>query len=71
MVLMIQYKSSGKRKQCDAKCYAAKTKRCKCICGGKNHGKGLEAAAELVRDWAGDPEMREGFGSAGVLLRSE
>lgn len=30
--------------RCDANCYAAKGKKCKCICGGDNHGIGLNAA---------------------------
>ncbi len=33
---------------CNAKCYNAKGKKCKCICAGINHGKGLREALELT-----------------------
>lgn len=44
---------SGKRR-CDASCYNSKmdSKKCKCICGGSNHGKGLKRAAEQTLAWA-------------------
>jgi hypothetical protein len=38
--------SSGVVGRCDAKCYNAKGGRCKCVCGGANHGAGLAAAQE-------------------------
>lgn len=31
---------------CDERCYNAKWQKCTCICGGKNHGKGLKHAIE-------------------------
>jgi len=34
--------------RCDANCYNAKTPHCRCICGGVNHGKGLEAALQTT-----------------------
>jgi hypothetical protein len=36
--------SSGVVGRCDAKCYNAKGGKCKCVCGGANHGAGLAAA---------------------------
>ena len=33
---------------CGAKCYKAKSKKCKCICTGINHGVGLIKALELT-----------------------
>lgn len=30
--------------RCDARCYNAKGKKCNCICGGDNHGKGINNA---------------------------
>jgi len=30
--------------RCDARCYNAKGKKCKCVCGGTNHGKGINFA---------------------------
>lgn len=31
-------------KRCDARCYNAKSKVCKCICKGENHGVGEQEA---------------------------
>jgi hypothetical protein len=40
----IQIKGS---RTCDAKCYnAAADTECSCICGGRNHGKGIEAVPQ-------------------------
>ena len=43
--------------QCDARCYDGDpVARCRCICGGANHGKGRAAAAAssraIKRQWA-------------------
>lgn len=35
--------------RCDSKCYEAKDSGCSCICGGINHGVGLESAIENTR----------------------
>jgi len=35
--------------RCDSKCYNAKASGCSCICGGTNHGVGLERAIENTR----------------------
>lgn len=41
MTLIEQRRSDGTLQgRCDAKCYRAKGKKCKCICGGVNHGTG-------------------------------
>ncbi len=38
------------RGRCDARCYGAKSLApCHCICGGKNHGRGLDKAVEQSR----------------------
>jgi len=34
--------SGGSSRLCDARCYNAKKPLCVCICGGANHGAGLE-----------------------------
>lgn len=39
----------GPTRQCDARCYDAKTAHCDCICGGKNHGAGKQQAMENVQ----------------------
>lgn len=44
--------SDGCVGRCDARCYDAHEPDCDCICGGRNHGAGLEQAlantAEMV-----------------------
>ena len=45
MVVLIRHESSsGKRRQCNSRCYNAKRPTCRCICGDMNHGKGLQQA---------------------------
>ena len=56
MATLISYQSSGgSRGRCDAKCYNAKSSRCRCICGGVNHGVGLRQAvlntATMAEEW--------------------
>ena len=50
--LISQTSSNGGTRRCDARCYNGHGARCKCICGGINHGKGLEQAAENTREMA-------------------
>jgi len=50
--LIYESGSSGGTRRCDARCYNAHGARCKCICGGVNHGKGLERAIENTRKMA-------------------
>lgn len=59
--LISVHNSDGCVGRCDAKCYDAQSDDCDCICGGKNHGAGLErarantaelAGAELAAKWA-------------------
>lgn len=40
--------------RCDAKCYNARHPDCHCICGGKNHGAGLDQAIDNTRELAAD-----------------
>lgn len=58
--LIAVYGSDGLVGRCDAKCYKAKHQGCTCVCGGRNHGVGLEAAVEntkeIVEYWK---EMKE------------
>lgn len=37
-------KSGAVSGKCDARCYTAKGKKCHCVCGGFNHGMGLNSA---------------------------
>jgi hypothetical protein len=41
----------GKTRVCNQTCYDAKSPKCHCICGGKNHGWGLTVARQNVRDY--------------------
>ena len=44
--LIWAFNSEGCIGRCDARCYDALGPDCHCICGGANHGKGLNAAIE-------------------------
>lgn len=46
--LIAVYNSRGCVGRCDARCYNGAHARCTCICGGKNHGAGLDKAKENV-----------------------
>ena len=48
--LIAVYTSEGCVGRCDAKCYDAQSADCDCICGGTNHGAGLELAIENTRE---------------------
>ncbi len=47
------YTSDGCVGRCDANCHDAKHSVCTCICGSRNHGKGLEAAIENTKEMIG------------------
>ncbi len=50
--LIAAYNSEGCIGRCDAKCYNATGPDCECICGGLNHGAGVEKAMENTRELA-------------------
>jgi hypothetical protein len=50
VTLIAVYNSEGLVGRCDARCYAASDERCRCICQGKNHRKGLQVAIDNTRD---------------------
>lgn len=60
------YNSGGCVGRCDAKCHNAMSgKPCNCICGGKNHGKGLHKAIENNHERVGlTPEDLRRFAEA-------
>ncbi|RJO60372.1 MAG: hypothetical protein C4542_09780 [Dehalococcoidia bacterium] len=60
-----RYPSQGR---CDARCYdsPAPARSCTCVCGGKNHGIGLQAA--LARTQEHFEEWREEAERHGVIL---
>lgn len=49
LILMKPKVSHGNHRICDGKCYNAKGKICRCICGGINHGVGRDQALENTR----------------------
>lgn len=51
MTLIAVYNSSGCVGRCDARCYNATEPNCVCICGGKNHGAGLNKALDNTREY--------------------
>jgi hypothetical protein len=47
MATLISYSSGGGDKgRCDGKCYNARHPKCDCICGGANHGVGINVAVQ-------------------------
>ncbi|MCA9962374.1 MAG: hypothetical protein KC443_25240 [Anaerolineales bacterium] len=50
MTTLVSYHTSGGEEgRCDAKCYDAISDNCTCICGGANHGVGLQRAMDNTR----------------------
>jgi hypothetical protein len=49
----------GDGRKCDEKCYNAKRIGCHCICGGHNHGLGLEHALKTAHDLQEAADERE------------
>lgn len=50
--LIAVYNSEGCVGRCDAKCYNATCENCTCICGGTNHGAGIQKAAQNTQELA-------------------
>lgn len=53
MATLIEYRD-GQGKvagRCDAKCYNAKGPTCKCVCGGVNHGVGIDEAIQNTHEY--------------------
>ena len=48
MILIEVRDNNGVVGRCDARCYEAGTPRCRCVCGGVNHGVGLNAAIKAT-----------------------
>ncbi len=48
-LITVEY-SSGLKRRCDSRCYNSRTSKCTCVCGGRNHGKGLPAAVDNTRE---------------------
>ena len=50
--LIAVYENDGCKGSCDVRCYEAREPHCDCVCGGRNHGAGLERAVENTRELA-------------------
>lgn len=50
--LISAHNSEGCYGRCDAKCYKAVHPNCDCICGGMNHGVGIQKAMENTEELA-------------------
>ena len=65
MTLITVGNSDGIVGRCDAKCYNAHHPDCDCICGGKNHGAGLQQAMDntraLAESWVDAYAQRKGL----------
>ncbi len=70
MTLITEY-HAGHTRRCDARCHDArchdgKHAKCKCICGGANHGKGLRQAMENTQAMAEELMKRDGIKIADI-----
>lgn len=55
MPTLMEYKTpDGKKGRCDGRCYDARGRRCRCACGGRNHGVGLALAAKNIHEKFGE-----------------
>ena len=63
--LIAVYSSDGLVGRCDARCYLANQPDCDCICGGRNHGAGVQKAIdntrELAQHWLCEYARKEGL----------
>ena len=54
MTTLMSFTNSNGTRRCDSRCYNGKGHRCRCICGGQNHGVGLDEAVKNTRTlWKG------------------
>lgn len=69
MVTLISQKtSSGRTRTCSARCYNARKPKCVCICGGANHGIGLQKAVENAEQTAQEIAQRARVNGVQVRL---
>lgn len=61
MTTVLSVGNSDGSRNCDASCYNATGPKCECVCGGSNHGVGLQKAIENNCTRLGiDPNSIEG-----------
>lgn len=59
MATLMTWSNSRGTRRCDAKCYGATTASCECICGGRYHGIGAQAAQERLHEDFLGPEWKD------------
>lgn len=59
MTLIEAYISGVMIGRCDERCYDAQDDKCHCICGGANHGVGIERAIQNTRARADEWKQAE------------
>jgi hypothetical protein len=59
------------QRRCDANCYNASGAHCDCVCGGRNHGKGLAVAQDNTRRAAVELLKRAGAEIPPEILQGE
>src|ERR1700739_3890689 len=71
-LISVQHPNGGKRgRTCDENCYGAKkvsAGKCRCVCGGANHGVGLPQARENTLALQGDAKWRESYKGRTISL---
>ena len=67
MTVMTAGDSDGQRR-CDGTCHNAKHRKCRCICGGKNHGVGTIQAVQNTRDLWFNDETQAKLVERGILV---
>jgi len=50
MTVLISQRTATGERRCDERCYNAKGKKCSCVCGGINHGVGIEQAYKNTQE---------------------
>jgi len=71
VTLMQEIPAHGPIRRCTAKCYNAKKPKCRCICGGKNHGVGLRKAMEKIKQTVDDIDLALTMGKDSPLFPKE
>jgi hypothetical protein len=73
--LIAVYNSEGCVGRCDAKCYNAQSLECDCICGGANHGAGIDKAVEntreMVENWIPEYAKEKGLENYRAVLNHD
>ena len=73
--LIAVYTSDGLVGRCDAKCYEATQPTCECICGGHNHGAGIQTAIDhtrhMAQQWITAYTQKEGLTSFTTEIHAE